>query len=417
MDAQINNIIFRPFFSLLLFVVFCATSCSKEVVNPGESNEYHEFSSYADFITTLEALSIVENDSQRATKLNTFWDSLVSNNQVPFVLNDSVAFLYKKEGSTINWAGDFNGWSPSWRGKQVGLSDINIYETVFPADARLDYKIIDNDRWLLDPDNEFIQYSGFGPNSELRMPAYEYPIETLENDLVPKGSFSGNFSTQSTNLGYKVQYRVYAPFNYNAGSNLPVIYVTDGHEYADDKLGSMITILDNLIYDGVIAPIIAVFIDPRNPDNLAQNRRGDEYTANMNYADFVADELVILIDNTYKTSTNADDRAILGTSLGGWNAAYFGLMRSDKFHLVAIHSPAFDSKIIDDYNNSPKLPLKIFMSTGVIHDTEDKARAMKSTMENKAYQMTYQEVNQGHSWGNWRGLIKQPLAYFFPPIN
>ena len=53
------------------------------------------------------------------------------------------------------------------------------------------------------------------------------------------------------------------------------------------------------------------------------------------------------------------------------------------------------------------------MSTGVIHDTEIKARAMKEVFDDKGYPLMYHEVNQGHSWGNWRGMLKQPLIYFF----
>jgi enterochelin esterase family protein len=105
---------------------------------------------------------------------------------------------------------------------------------------------------------------------------------------------------------------------------------------------------------------------------------------------------------------------ILGTSLGGWNAAIFGIMRPEVFGLIAIHSPAFNEKIIRQYAASPRLPVKIFMSTGVIYDTENQARAMREVLEKKGYPLKYIEVNQGHSWGNWKGLIDEPLEWFFP---
>jgi len=53
------------------------------------------------------------------------------------------------------------------------------------------------------------------------------------------------------------------------------------------------------------------------------------------------------------------------------------------------------------------------MSTGVIFDTQNQARAMRDIMIQKGYPLLYKEVNEGHSWGNWRALIDEPLIYFF----
>jgi len=57
------------------------------------------------------------------------------------------------------------------------------------------------------------------------------------------------------------------------------------------------------------------------------------------------------------------------------------------------------------------------MSTGVISDTQVKARQMKEVFTSKGYPISYIEVNQGHSWGNWKSLTKQPLEYFFGVSN
>jgi enterochelin esterase-like enzyme len=175
----------------------------------------------------------------------------------------------------------------------------------------------------------------------------------------------------------------------------------------------MITVLDNLIYRKMIEPVIAVFIDPRNPSNLSLNRRMSEYRANIKFADFVADELVTHIDSNYKTDSDPAKRAIMGTSLGGWNSAFFGLMRHDVFGLVAIHSPSSNQAIISGYAEAERLPLKIFMSTGLINDTGQQAQQLRDVFNGKGYPLLYKEVNEGHSWGNWRALIDDPLMWFF----
>ncbi|OQX95854.1 hypothetical protein B6I21_03265 [candidate division KSB1 bacterium 4572_119] len=376
------------------------------------------YGSLHQFNGTLDSLANIEEASIRDSVINIFWNELKNDQKIPFVIDDSVAFLYKGSANSVSWAGDFSGWNPSvtaYKGKKVGLTNIWRVVASFPINARLDYKIVVNNNWILDPANPHQQWSGFGPNSELRMPEWIIPIETIRRPDVPRGSFSSNINIYSVPLAYSTNYRVYTPAGYDSLQNLPVVYVTDGHEYADDRLGSMLIVLDNLIADNLIEPVVVVFIDPRQPSNLSNNRRAEQYTMNENFASFVADELVPQIDANYKTNPNPEKRAILGTSLGGINSAYFGITRPDKFRCIAIQSPAFHHKpqIYSLYSDSTTLPLSVFMSTGVIHDTESAARQMKQIMENKEYPLKYIEVNEGHSWGNWRALLDDMLIYFF----
>lgn len=424
MEARINGKLSSVIIALTFSLV--TLGCQKDDNSSNEplidSYSYKEFTSFADFKQTIVAIASITDELERTEKISSFWDSLKVNKQIPFVFEDSVAFLYKGTASTVKWAGDFNGWNPNFEGysgSRIGESSVWMLEKKYPLDARLDYKIVKDGSWILDPANTYRQSSGFGPNSELRMPQWVFPEETILAEGVNRGTLSDNILIQSIpeNLGYSVNYKVYTPHGYDDMQDLPVVYVTDGHEYADDKLGAMLIVMDNLIHQNVISPIIAVFIDPREPGNTSNNRRMSEYVENINFANFVANELVPQIDANYKTNPNPDYRAILGTSLGGWNSAFFGLNRSETFHLIGIHSPAFGQEIIQLYSNTEKLPLKIFMSTGVIFDTQDRARAMKEVLQSKDYPLHYIEVNEGHSWGNWRALIDEPLTYFFQVPN
>jgi len=396
----------------ILFFIFILSVSSGQI--------YYPFNSFHDFRTKLDSVANITDETQRNNSLGTFWDTLKAHHKIPFTLGDSVVFLYRGNVSSVVWAGDFNGWDPTkggFTGTKIGLSNIWSCYKSFPTKARLDYKIVLGSNWIMDPDNIFSQYSGVGTtNSELRMPEWVYPEVTINKPGITRGIFSNNFTINSTNLGYTVYYRVYTPYDYETLSNLPVIYVTDGQEYSDERMGSMITVLDNLIYEKKIKPIVAVFIDPRNLSvSEDTNRRMSEYVGNKKFADFVADELVPNIDSRYKTNKSSDARAILGTSLGGINSAYFGAYRNDKFHLIGIHSPAFwyYQQIYNMYSNAAKLPLKIFMSTGTIFDTQDYALQMKSILDSKGYPLMYIEVPEGHSWGNWRSLLDEPLIYFF----
>jgi enterochelin esterase family protein len=377
----------------------------------------YPFKTFAEFRTAVDQAVTIPDSAERNVQVQALWSSLKSNNQIPFRLGDSVAFLYRGEAKNVSWAGDFNGWKPEqpeYSGVRAGQSRIWMCLRKFPADARLDYKIVVDGKWMVDPDNPYIQMSGMGPNSELHMPDWKFPDDTQLAPDVIRGNLSDNMLIKSGKLGYSVNYKVYQPYNYARCESLPVIYVADGQDYASEDLGSMITVLDNLIYSGEIKPVMAVFLDPREPGNEKNNRRIKEYSCNQDFADFVGDELIPLIDQTYKTHACPDDRLILGTSVGGINAAWFGAVRIKDFHLLGINSPSFNKNVLDRFAGLDWFPFRVYMTAGVFHDTQDKALAMKEILEKNKVDFVYREVNEGHSWGQWKALLGDMLRYFFP---
>jgi len=377
----------------------------------------YPFKEFAEFRKVLDQIAGISDPSGRGNQVNSLWSKLKADNQIPFRLGDSVAFLYKGEAKSVSWAGDFSGWKPAqpgYAGTRCGQTDIWMAVQKLPVDARLDYKIVVDDQWMLDPDNPYRQMSGMGPNSELRMPAWKFPEDTELAPGVTRGSLTEDILITSEKLGYQVNYKVYTPYNYALAESLPVIYVTDGPEYLDDEKGAMQIVLDNLIYSGEMKPVIAVFIDPREPGKETNNRRMQEYICSQTFADFVGDELVPVIDQSYKTHDCPDDRAILGTSLGGMNSAWFGAVRTNNFHYLGINSPAFNQTVLSRFAQLDWMPFRVYMTTGVIHDTQDQALQMKQILEKNKVEFVYKEVNEGHSWGNWRAQLGDMMRWFFP---
>ena len=207
-------------------------------------------------------------------------------------------------------------------------------------------------------------------------------------------------------MGYDLSYRVYTPVGYDNLSSLPT-----GQWYISQ--GNMPHIIDKLIKDGKIRPAIAVFVDNSDPHS-GENKRSDQFGFNK-YLKFYQQELVPHIDETYHTSKSQTDRAIMGLSLGGLNASFFGVKGSDTFHMLGIQSPTLRSfpEIYDLYFNQDKLPLKIYLSTGTRNDTETYARRLKRTLDAKGYDFDYTEGPKGHDWSNWGPLIDDALIYFF----
>ncbi len=343
---------------------------------------------------------------------------------IPFISDDSVLFIYRGEARDVKWMGDFNGWGYNKAfqniGRQLPGSDIWILKASFPRDARLDYKlVINNTDWILDPLNPRHQWSGVGggsPNSELRMPLWKADLVTFPQESVAQGRLIKDILFNSKLLSYQIMYSVYLPAQYDKSKTYPVLYVTDGYEYLHENMGNIFTTLNNLIHQQKMEPIIAVFVDHREPVNRLNNRRMTELAMNEAYLNFFVNELLPKIEVEYSVSRKAEERAILGTSMGGLTAAYFSFSRPDIFGLAGIQSPAFWFRpaIYTTCDNPEKPPVKVYMTTGVINDAEEGARKMKAILDKNTCTYQYKEVNEGHSWGNWRNLLDDILIYFFP---
>lgn len=372
---------------------------------------------YSQFTSTVQAL---RNPATQQDVLKRLADA----QQIPFAVEDSVAFLYEGEANEVKWMGDFNGWGYNKNfvtsGQRIPNSTLWILKASFPKDARLDYKIvINNSQWILDPLNTNHQWSGVGggsPNSELRMPAWKADDITKLQAQVPQGMLTKDILYNSKLLNYQVMYSVYTPPNYSANKSYPVLYVTDGYEYLHENMGNILTTLNNLIYEKKIQPIIAVFVDHREPVNRVNNRRMTELAMNENYMKFFIDELMPVVEGKYSISKKPSERAILGTSMGGLTAAYFAFSRPDVFGLAGIQSPAFwfRPEIYTLCDNPENPPVKVYMTTGVINDAEEGSRKMKAILDKNTCTYQYKEVNEGHSWGNWRNLLDDIFIYFFP---
>jgi enterochelin esterase-like enzyme len=408
----------RVFSALVVTLCAAAPSLAQSPPNPNYVRQ-PLYSSYAEFKSQLNSITAISDATQRTTELNSFWTTLQNAGQVPYAQGNQYAFLYRGNATSVAFAGDLNGWSPQ-AATNIAGTNLWIREGTLAADGRTDYKVVVNNNWILDPANPLQMWSGIGTaNNELRMPSYVFPQETVRNPATPRGTLTNNITVASTNLGYTVNYRVYTPPNYAAAQlrDLPVVYVTDGHEYLADYLGAMPIVLDNLIESGDLQPTIAVFIDPRQPTNQNNNRRLREYNMNAAFANFVAGELVPAIDAAYRTEKSADARTILGTSMGGLAAAHLGATKSSVFHNIAPQSPAYNqnSAIYSLYQNNNLQFLDIFQTNGTLGGDGSGANTMANIWTARGYDFDRLIASEGHSWGQWRGQLDSILTTLIGP--
>jgi len=228
-----------------------------------------------------------------------------------------------------------------------------------------------------------------------------------------EGMLSKNLRIESKALGYALQYRVYIPPGFETASNLPTIYMTDGQWYLES--GNMHKVLDAQIKKGKIKPVVAVFVDNRDPDKLRINRRNFQFMCVTEYAEFFRSELVPTITKDYRVSDDRKDRVILGLSFGGLNSGCFGIMANDVFEGIAMQSPAMHPvpSLQKAYAHEPKRPIKVFLSAGDEGEITRRTLKLKRTLEKKGYPVLYKKSREAHNWRNWRPQLDDILVYYF----
>lgn len=371
---------------------------------------------YSEWRAILNALKTNEN-------YDSIWQELKRQKRVPLICHDSVAFLYRGAAQQVEWQGDFNQWgfNKNFPNKGVLLHppDLWLLTSRFEPNTRLDYKIMINERnWILDPANPRQQWSGVAggsPNSELRMPNWREEALLNENNSVTKGRLIEDLLIESKKIGYQVNYTVYLPPHVENLQEMPTVYFTDGYEYLHPRMGNAFTLLNNLIGLQLIPPVVAVFVDQREPANRGNNRRINELNMNAHFLAFFTDELIPEIENAYHVSRKPADRAIIGTSMGGLNAAYFVFSAPEVFGKAGIQSPAFwkSPQVYALCDQAKGLSIEISMTCGTMNDTSESTRKMRDILEKNACIYHFREVPDGHSWGNWRNLLDEVLTDLF----
>ena len=373
------------------------------------------------------------------------WQGLTASQRVPLILGEEVVFFYKGQATQVSWPGSFNGWTiPGLPGARIGQTDLWVGQIALPAASRAEYKIVLNGKdWIVDPANPQTQFSGLtGANNVVVMPGFTVTDVSQKRADVPAGTLTGGLSITSQYLGYAVNYWVYTPAGYDGLKQLPVLYVLDGNDFVDGRMGAMPNVLDNMLASGRIQPVMAVFVDAREPGNPQHNRREAEFLAHPEeHAQFIASELVPVIDRTYRTDPRPQARVIVGVSYGGVSAAFIALSQSPVFHKLAAFSPAFGifnnpNYLIDSlqitgvrrmqpiFNEAtvcggdtgftcPRLPLSIFLTTGVPSWDVGDFTELAASIRQQGMPLEFHQVREGHTWSHWRGLTDEMLTYFF----
>lgn len=330
---------------------------------------------------------------------------------------DSTAiFLYEGNAGRVQIAGDFNGWSPTADSlRSLGNGRRWYLEKGLPPASRVEYKFVVDSNWILDPLNAMTAAGGFGENSEIRMPGYTAPRDLEPLPGVPRGRID-TLIVASSVLGCEHPVYVYTPADTKSDrQKYPSLIVTDGGEFL--SLAKMNVVLDNLIAEMRMPPVIAIFVDPRTrPGDAASNRRMTEYAMNERFVSFLSQELLPKLRRTYPLADAPESTAIAGASMGGLIAAYASFRDPSVFGLCAAQSPSLwwaKDSMLTLLRSSEKKPIRFYIDTGTLHDALPQSRKMRDILTAKGYDVSYGEYPEGHNWSNWRSRFAALLTFFW----
>jgi len=284
-----------------------------------------------------------------------------------------------------------------------------IYTYIFSVDGVL----------TLDPQN--MKTHKYVPNySQVEVPGD--PPEPWQLRSVPHGAVH-ILRYKSSVLGTERRVHVYTPAGYYQGkSKYPVLYLL--HGWGDDD-GSWITtgradcILDNLIADGKVKPMIVVMpyghtFDPFQPDSMPEK---DKFLQ-----DFQSDlfhDVMPLVEQTYRVKKDREDRAICGLSMGGWQSGAIGLANLERFAWVGMFSAGMGSedefaKLLSPGGGKINPQLKLFWigcgkKDGLYKGNKDLADMAAA----KGVKYTWWESEGGHGWTEWRDYLARFASLLF----
>ena len=229
---------------------------------------------------------------------------------------------------------------------------------------------------------------------------------------------------------------IYTPPGYRAnGAPYPLLVTTDGFSHTQQM--AVPTILDNLIGEGRIPPVVAVFV------GNAADARVRELSCSEAFGEFLVNEIVPSVSSRYHVSDDAAKSTIAGFSLGGLTAVCTALTHPGRFGNVLSQSGSFWWKPAGDREGewvarhiagSARVPVRFYLDAGILEASASSARTyrwlqetgipfgpsmigvsrhLRDVLKAKGYEVHYQEGGGGHNVVEWRSTFADGLLALF----
>ena len=303
-------------------------------------------------------------------------------------------------------------------------TDLWLLRLEVEDEGRFEYKLAiwknGHEHLVTDPHNPLRAADPFGENSECRTWGYERPEWSK-----PRGAPAGRIETlvvESPTFDETRTERVYLPAGYDADRPYPVVVIHDGDDFV--AYADLDIVLDNLIEQGDIRPVVAALVQTRD--------RIDEYARGRRHARYLVHELLPMLNSSYALSNRAADRVLLGASLGAvaslataWRfPGVFGglVLKSGSFILdeerrkgrhAVFHRIA---RLVAAFRRAPRRPAdRVFVSSGALEGLDSENRALATFLEERGVAVRFNRAWDGHHWRNWRDQLRDGLRWVLNP--
>ncbi len=245
--------------------------------------------------------------------------------------------------------------------------------------------------------------------------AAQSPLPTPQRCTETAGqAVTGSFTSRVS--GGETRYRVYVPpCYYQTDRRYPSIYLIHGsadNESHFEDLG-LFDVMDQGLAGLKFAPAIIVL--PDGDQNLYLNTSGGPNS----YEGQIINELVPLIDRTYRTDARAAMRAIGGISRGGVWSLEIGFLHPELFGIVAGHSAALNVNeappSLDPIQlvNLPSLKTqRLWLDVGDADYTQPGVEQLHQALDANQVSHIYQIYSGAHEDTLWAAHLADYLAFY-----
>ena len=391
-----------------------------------------------------------ELETGNTAALSTFWHMVMAQGTplLERIPGDDdhvlVTFLWQQteEIHTILVAGALVGWDVTQNQmSHLPFTDIWYKTYRMRSDIRAIYRFSINDSlipWTIDTMEERLNNSRRDPlnpkafifprnqddpySTETRLSVLELPDAPPQPWVSPRSDVpAGKVELQAVYSDILQNERrawVYMPPGYTTnGEPYGLLLVFDGAAYLE--FIPMPTILDNMLADGVLPPMVAVMLDS------PPGERNRELTCYPPFVDFLRQELIPWLHSHYYISTDPTQTIVGGSSAGGLAAAFVGLHAPEIFGKVLSQSGSFwwdwdsEDKIAQEWLThqfaiSEQQPLSFYIDVGRIeripgYDLLMVNRHLRNVLLARGYDVSYAELGGGHEYLSWRGGFSNGL--------